>query len=453
MNQFFRKLHLWVSIPFGIVITITCFTGAILVFESDITEWCNRGMTTVEPKEKPLPVKQLMSKVESQLDDGVTITGVTIPDDPSQAYKVNLSKPHRAAVYIDQYTGNVKGKYERPAFFDTVRKLHRWLMIPSPKGSGTHWGKMIVGASTLAFLVILITGIVIWWPRNRKMLRNRLQINTQKGKRRFWHDLHVAGGIYAVIFLIAMAATGLTWSYEWYRNGVYSMLGAETTQTGGNSTRKSDATTQATVQADAATQATMQADATTQATVQADATTQATVQADATTQATVQADATTQVTVQADATTQATVQADATTQATLQADAATQATAIATDAYYEVDNWQKALEAATARSSDYRTMTISAGTITVEKSGLGNQGANDKFTFNEKNGEITSYEPYSKSSRRSKVSGWIRTIHVGTWGGWITKILYFLAALLGATLPVTGYYLWFKRLYGKKEKL
>ena len=383
MNKFFRKLHLWVSIPFGIVITITCFTGAILVFESDITEWCNRGITTVEPKEKPLPVKQLMSKVEPLLDDGVTITGVSIPDDPSQAYKVNLSKPHRAAVYIDQYTGNVKGKYERPAFFDTVRKLHRWLMIPSPKGSGTHWGKMIVGASTLAFLVILITGIVIWWPRNRKMLRNRLQINTQKGKRRFWHDLHVAGGIYAVIFLIAMAATGLTWSYEWYRNGVYSMLGVETTQTGGNSTRKSDATTQATVQADAA----------------------------------------------------------------------TQATAIATDAYYEVDNWQKALEAATARSSDYRTMTISAGTITVEKSGLGNQRANDKFTFNENNGEITSYEPYSESSRRSKVSGWIRTIHVGTWGGWITKILYFLAALLGATLPVTGYYLWFKRLYGKKEKL
>ena len=413
MNKFFRKLHLWVSIPFGIVITITCFTGAILVFESDITEWCNRGMTTVEPKEKPLPVKQLMSKVEPLLDDGVTITGVTIPDDPSQAYKVNLSKPHRAAVYIDQYTGNVKGRYERPAFFDTVRKLHRWLMIPSPKGSGTHWGKMIVGASTLAFLVILITGIVLWWPRNRKMLRNRLQINTQKGKRRFWHDLHVAGGIYAVILLIAMAATGLTWSYEWYRNGVYSMLGAEMTQTGGNSTRKSDATTQATVQADATTQATVQADAATQATVQADATTQATVQADAT----------------------------------------TQATAIATDAYYEVDNWQKALEAAIARSSDYRTMTISAGTITVEKSGLGNQRANDKFTFNEENGEITSYEPYSESSRRSKVSGWIRTIHVGTWGGWITKILYFLAALLGATLPVTGYYLWFKRLYGKKEKL
>ena len=413
MNKFFRKLHLWVSIPFGIVITITCFTGAILVFESDITEWCNRGMTTVEPKEKPLPVKQLMSKVEPLLDDGVTITGVTIPDDPSQAYKVNLSKPHRAAVYIDQYTGNVKGRYERPAFFDTVRKLHRWLMIPSPKGSGTHWGKMIVGASTLAFLVILITGIVLWWPRNRKMLRNRLQINTQKGKRRFWHDLHVAGGIYAVILLIAMAATGLTWSYEWYRNGVYSMLGAEMTQTGGNSTRKSDATTQATVQADATTQATVQADAATQATVQADATTQATVQADAT----------------------------------------TQATAIATDAYYEVDNWQKALEAAIARSSDYRTMTISAGTITVEKSGLGNQRANDKFTFNEENGEITSYEPYSESSRRSKVSGWIRTIHVGTWGGWITKILYFLAALLGATLPVTGYYLWFKRLYGKKETL
>ena len=40
MKKFFRKLHLWVSVPFGIVITITCFTGALLVFEKEITALC-----------------------------------------------------------------------------------------------------------------------------------------------------------------------------------------------------------------------------------------------------------------------------------------------------------------------------------------------------------------------------------------------------------------------------
>ena len=37
------------------------------------------------------------------------------------------------------------------------------------------------------------------------------------------------------------------------------------------------------------------------------------------------------------------------------------------------------------------------------------------------------------------------TLHTGSWGGTATKALYFLAALIGAALPLTGYYLWWKR--------
>ena len=43
------------------------------------------------------------------------------------------------------------------------------------------------------------------------------------------------------------------------------------------------------------------------------------------------------------------------------------------------------------------------------------------------------------------LGGWIYSIHVGSWGGYLTRILAFLAALLGASLPLTGYYLWIKR--------
>ena len=54
-----------------------------------------------------------------------------------------------------------------------------------------------------------------------------------KGWRRFWYDLHVAGGMYTLIFLLAMALTGLTWSFSWYRTGFYKVFGVETMQGGG----------------------------------------------------------------------------------------------------------------------------------------------------------------------------------------------------------------------------
>lgn len=58
-------------------------------------------------------------------------------------------------------------------------------------------------------LLTLISGLVIWWPRNRKVLKNHLVIKVRKGWRRFWHDLHVAGGIYTQLLLLALALTGL----------------------------------------------------------------------------------------------------------------------------------------------------------------------------------------------------------------------------------------------------
>ena len=420
MNNFFKKLHLWVSVPFGIVITITCFTGALLVFESDIVALYNKDLTAVVPMGDPLPVSAVAEKVEAGLADGVEVTGVVVSGDPAEAYKVNISRPSRTAVYVDQYTGEVKGKAGRLPFFNTVRRLHRWLMDTRPADGGIYWGKMIVGASTLAFVGILITGIVIWWPRNRKMLKNRLKIVMRKGKNRFWYDLHVAGGFYVALLLLAMALTGLTWSYGWYRDAFYSMFGEATMQNdkgkGSDRAGKSD---RIAVEEGAATMLSLPADT---------------------------------AAVQPDAVTAATVQADAVTSATVQADAVTAATMLSAEEESEYYSWQKALEAVQAKYASYKTITLSDGTASVALGGLGNQRANDKYSFNTSTGEITSSNLYADTPVRSKASGWVRTIHVGTWGGVVTKVLYFLAALLGATLPLTGYYFWIRRLYNKKKR-
>lgn len=61
-------------------------------------------------------------------------------------------------------------------------RMHRWLLDSmNPGNEGIFWGKMIVGVSTLLLVFVLISGIVIWWPRTRKALKNSLKITATKG--------------------------------------------------------------------------------------------------------------------------------------------------------------------------------------------------------------------------------------------------------------------------------
>jgi len=77
---------------------------------------------------------------------------------------------------------------------------------------------------------------------------------------------------------------------------------------------------------------------------------------------------------------------------------------------------------------------------------FGNQRASDRYSFNTDNGEFTETSLYQHQDKSGKIRGWIYSVHVGNWGGMFTRILTFIAALLGAALPLTGYYLWIKRL-------
>ena len=149
MKKLFRQLHLWLSIPLGLVITVICFSGAMLVFEKEITECVQHDIYFVEEvKNSPLPIDSLISNVAPTLNKDVSITGITVSSDPERCYKVNLSKPRRAAIYVDQYTGEVKGSSSRLPFFNTMFRLHRFLLDKRDANGGVFWGKQIVGISS-----------------------------------------------------------------------------------------------------------------------------------------------------------------------------------------------------------------------------------------------------------------------------------------------------------------
>ena len=385
MKKAFRKIHLWLSVPFGLIITVICLSGAALVFEDEVTELCRRDLYYVEKVSgAPLPVEYLIEKVAGTLPDSVAVTGVSISSDAERAYQVNLSKPRRASVYVDQYTGEVKGRHERAPFFLTMFKLHRWLLDGMKPDGGIFWGKMIVGVSTLMFVFVLISGIVIWWPRTKKALKNSLKIAVGKGRRRFWYDLHVAGGMYALVLLLAMALTGLTWSFSWYRAGFYKVFGVEMKQRAGHGALQ---TVHGTPQ---------------------------------------------------------------TAHGTLQTAHGTPQTAhggkSGRNSSEEGRGNREHTSPYACWQQVYEELKVSNGSASVSFERFGNQRAADRYAFNPQDGEITEVTLYKDTDASGKMRGWIYSVHVGSWGGMFTRILTFIAALLGGTLPLTGYYLWLRRI-------
>lgn len=372
MRKAFRNIHLWLSVPFGLIITLVCFSGAMLVFEQEVTEWARPAVFNVDPQDRrPLPVDEVVARVSATLPPDVTVTGITVFSDPAKAWQLTLSKPSRTSVYANPYTGEVTGRSGRLPFFDAMFRLHRWLLDSRPSGDGVFWGKLVVGVSTLLFVPVLVSGVVIWWPRTRRALAGSLKIRVRKGWRTFWYGLHAAGGMYALLLLLVMALTGLTWSFGWYRTGFYALFGVEAKPGMGHGNAAANAG-----------------------------------------------------------------QKGGRDRGGRQPELRTA-------------RWQEVCDRLRQENPAAAQITIADGTASIPANRFGNTRASDRYTFDPRTGELTGSTLYRTLDNSGKIRGWIYSLHTGSWGGLPARLLWFLAALLGATLPLTGYYLWLKRLLRK----
>ena len=420
MKKVYRKLHLWLSVPFGVFITLICFSGAMLVFEKEITEMCRRDLYFAEEvREAPLPIDEVMTSVAATLPDSVSVTGLTISSDPARNWQIGLSKPRRAALYVDPYTGEIKGRSERLPFYDTMFHLHRWMM-----GSSTGSGKLLVGISTLMLVAILVTGLLMWLTNRNKPLAKSLKISFTKGWPRFWHDLHVAGGIYATVFLLALALTGLTWSFSWYRTGFYKAFGVETSAGGGHGDSRNTPT--AGEQREARRERTDRSESREMRGEGRERRSEYAGHAQ-----------------KADTATPQHEHRDG--EGWGSRERSERAERNGFRSYSPYAHWQEVYDQLAQEHPGFRQITLSEGSASVVPAGRTSLRLGDRFDF-DRRGRITATQPYAEQERSAKVRSGVYTVHVGSWGGLATRILTFLAALLGATLPLTGYYLWIRRL-------
>lgn len=219
--------HLWLGLLSTLVVFIVCLTGSIYSFRSPVNDFNNRHLLNASvPKNSS---RLHIEEIESIFDDrNTTIRSIVIPESKKKNLVISYTDKDSQSGgtgYFNPYTGEeIIGTYNSSAepFFQTILGLHRNLLLGQT-------GKQIVGASVLVFVFLLISGMVLWWPKSWKWrtLKTSLLVKWKTSSYQLFYGMHKVFGLYAFILLLFISITGLYITYPWMKNAVLVTLGGE----------------------------------------------------------------------------------------------------------------------------------------------------------------------------------------------------------------------------------
>ena len=237
-RKFLLKLHLWLSLPLGIIIMLICLSGATLVFKNEIRNALGmpkvvapHGKSGKGGKDgKTASLQQEKAKASHQCSpNGCSLCPSKETCHPSASAKDGASAKYDASVKnnepVREKSSAVGKSFTKDApygtttkrdFFSYVNKFHTGLMMGPV-------GKLIVTYTTLLFVFILLSGIFIFLPNNGKQLMQRFKVEWGKGAKRRLFDLHVSLGWWTLLWLLLLAVTGLGFGLKLVPKGTEMM--------------------------------------------------------------------------------------------------------------------------------------------------------------------------------------------------------------------------------------
>jgi uncharacterized iron-regulated membrane protein len=219
-------IHLVAGTVAGVVILTMAVTGALLTFQQSVLRIVEHPQrVVVPPADAPrLDVDLLIARVRDAIPDA-SIAMVTLDSDPAASAMVTYGA--QRIVFVNPYTGEIlgTGSTRARAFYRTVTNVHRWLAV---EGEHRATARAITGACNTAFLVLAVTGLYLWWPRQwtvKHVGAVTLFRGGLRGKARDfnWHNVI---GFWCAPILIVLTASGMVISYPWASNLVYTLTGS-----------------------------------------------------------------------------------------------------------------------------------------------------------------------------------------------------------------------------------
>lgn len=219
------QVHSIAGLVLALLLSLIALTGVIMSFEDEIVDYLNAGIMQVAPRATPaLSPDELVARLKAVPDAG-KVAGITLSSDQSAAVHIRFARDEQggrpSSLYVDPYDGSVLGVPRGEDFLATVRRLHRWLLIP---GEAKGWGRQITGVAALGLIVMLVSGLVLRWPWRAGSVKMWLIPHLALSGRGLHRSLHVVVGTWVLPVYLVMAMTGLWYSFDWYKNGVVWLL-------------------------------------------------------------------------------------------------------------------------------------------------------------------------------------------------------------------------------------
>ncbi len=203
------RWHLYAGLFVAPVLILLAITGALYLFDREIEGWWNADVQTVTPGAARQPLADQEAAVRAAWP-GAVVQRVRLPRlaDEASLWQVRLPGGTDRDIYVDPYRAHVTGERD-PALqpMAIVRRIHASLLAGEA-------GRYVVELAACWTLVMLVTGILLWWPK-RWRARGVIVPRLRGGERRRWRDLHAIPSALNVLLVAGLILTGLPWSVFW----------------------------------------------------------------------------------------------------------------------------------------------------------------------------------------------------------------------------------------------
>ncbi|MGE8645444.1 PepSY domain-containing protein [Acinetobacter vivianii] len=224
-KKVFFQIHWFLGITAGLILSLMGVTGAIYSYEPQILKWINQDSYVVEVAQSPKLTPAQLYQHFNQQQPEIEINSITIASDPAASSTVNIKKEGARRGYnmmVNPYTAEVLPEIKGRDTLQFIQRLHRNL-------TAGEFGAQITGASTLMLIFFVLSGLYLRFPKKHTFKQWFFIKPKLKGRNFIW-DLHAVVGTWVVIFYLLFACTGLYWSYDWWRAGMFKVMGVEQPQ-------------------------------------------------------------------------------------------------------------------------------------------------------------------------------------------------------------------------------
>jgi uncharacterized iron-regulated membrane protein len=202
------RWHFYAGLFVAPVLLILAVTGGLYLFEREIDGSVHRDLLQVRSHGTVAALAAQEAAVIAAHPDA-TLLSMTPPRSPDFAarWTLRLADGGKRELFVDPYSVRVQGEIDPDGSLTAIaRRLHGTLL------SGDA-GSYVVELTACWTLVMLLTGLYLWWPANWRL---GAFVPRVRGRgRAFWRDWHAIPAMFNALLVMLLVLTGLPWSVFW----------------------------------------------------------------------------------------------------------------------------------------------------------------------------------------------------------------------------------------------